>query len=63
MLLLMSLLGCSCKTNYNHCPLYPVGGKKVGQELSRLNSFEYPNTFEWLARINKLRQELELCQK
>ncbi|MBQ7659416.1 MAG: hypothetical protein IJS26_01535 [Alphaproteobacteria bacterium] len=60
-LLLMSLSACSCKINYDVCPVYPIGGKAVGQELSRLNASDYPNTFEWLARINKLRQELALC--
>ena len=62
-LLIASLSACSCKINYDVCPAYPKGGKAVGQELSRLNSSEFPNTFEWLARINKLRQELELCER
>jgi len=62
-LLLMSLPACSCKINYDNCPIYPVGGKSVGTELKRLNGAEYPALFEWLGRINKLRQELELCKK
>ncbi|MBQ7659864.1 MAG: hypothetical protein IJS26_03880 [Alphaproteobacteria bacterium] len=44
------------------CPTYPKGGQKVGKELSRLDSRQYPALFEWLGRINKLRQELELCE-
>ena len=59
---MMSLSACSCKINYDVCPTYPKGGKMVGMELSRLNGAEYPALFEWLARINKLRQELELCK-
>lgn len=39
-----------------------MAGKKVGQELTKLSYQEYPNTWEWLARIHKLKQELELCK-
>ena len=63
MLLQMSLSACSCKVNYDYCPIYPVGGEKVGQELKKLNAAEYSATFEWIARINKLKQELTLCEK
>jgi len=62
MLAIASLSSCSCKINYDNCPVYPKGGKNVGQELSRLNADDFPSTFEWLARINKLRMELDLCQ-
>jgi hypothetical protein len=61
MLMLILLLGCST-TEYSNCPTYPVGGAMVGAELSRLSGSEYPNTWEWIGRINKLRQELELCK-
>ena len=47
---------------YSNCPTYPVGGAKVGAELSRLDTAEYPHTWEWIGRIDKLRQELELCK-
>ncbi|MBQ7660158.1 MAG: hypothetical protein IJS26_05450 [Alphaproteobacteria bacterium] len=63
MQLIVSLSACSCKINYDNCPTYPIGGQKVGQELQRLNSAEFPATFEWLGRINKLKQELELCKR
>lgn len=63
MLLLMSLSACSCKINYDHCPVYPVGGVSVGRELQKLSKEEFTATFEWIARINKLRLELEECQK
>lgn len=42
--------------------MYPVGGAKVGAELSRLDVKDYPHTWEWIGRIDKLRQELELCK-
>ena len=48
--------------SYNNCPVYPVGGVKVGTELSQLDATQYPNTWEWIGRIDKLRQELEICQ-
>jgi len=60
---MMGLSACSCKINYDVCPAYPIGGKKVGLELNRLNGEQYPALFEWLARINKLKQELELCER
>ena len=63
MLNLMSLWSCSCKVNYDNCPVYPKGDKAVGEELKRLNYSEFPATFEWLGRINKLRQELEICER
>jgi len=62
-LAIVSLSACSCKINYNNCPVYPVGGQKVGQELSKLNTAEYPALFDWIGRINKLRLELELCER
>lgn len=63
MLIVMILL-TSCRwVNYDNCPVYPVAGKKVAEELKKASYNEYPNTWEWLGRINKLRQELELCKE
>jgi hypothetical protein len=62
MLVVMSLL-TSCKAvNYDNCPIYPVAGKQVAEELKKASYEDYPNTWEWLGRINKLRQELEVCK-
>lgn len=62
MLIVMSLL-TSCKmVNYDNCPTYPLAGPKVAKELSHLTVEEYPNFWNWVGRINKLREELELCQ-
>ena len=58
----MILFGCSTPANYNNCPVYPVGGQAVGKELEKANYSDFPNTWEWLGRIDKLRQELELCK-
>ena len=53
----------SCvKTNYEYCPSYPPAGPDVAKELEQLEFNQYPSFWEWLARIDKLRQELELCK-
>ncbi|MBQ9235129.1 MAG: hypothetical protein IJ184_01500 [Alphaproteobacteria bacterium] len=41
------------------CPTYPVAGPKVAAALEKVDS---PEFWEWLARIDKLRRQLELCQ-
>jgi len=50
------------QVNYEHVPTYPVAGQAVAAELENLSAEEYPNTWEWIGRIDKLRQELELYQ-
>ncbi len=56
----------SCKTISSEytfpCPVYPIAGEKVAQELKKADYASFPYTWEWIGRINKLRQELELCQ-
>lgn len=60
MLLVMNFLSSCSQISYNNCPVYPVAGEKVAQELE--NAGDVPNTWEWIGRIDKLRQELELCK-
>lgn len=62
-LMLAALSFCvSCtQVNYENCPVYPVAGAKVAVELEKLNYSEFPNMWEWVGRIDKLRQELEVC--
>lgn len=57
------LCGCTPKINSRPCPVYPLGGEKVGKELEKipLSGFEY--FWEHQARLYKLKQELDLCQK
>ena len=53
----------SCTTiSYKHCPVYPIAGKKVADELNNLSYQHYFHTWDWIGRIDKLRQELELCR-
>lgn len=56
-------LSCCSYTNASLCPRYPVAGKKVADELKNVPYDQAPNFWEWLGRIDKLRQELELCRK
>lgn len=60
MLLSLSCLSSCVADNYNICPVYPVAGPKVAAEIEKLNNA--PAFWEWLARINKLRRQLEICQ-
>lgn len=61
LILTASLCLTSCmQTSYDFCPVYPIAGEKVAKELE--NAGDIPNTWEWMGRINKLRQELELCK-
>lgn len=52
----------SCATaSYNNCPVYPVAGKPVYEELKNIPYQGYEDFWEWMGRINKLRGELEIC--
>ncbi len=55
-------LGSCVRENYDFCPMYPVAGKKVAQELEKAELDEAENFWEWMGRVNKLREELELCK-
>lgn len=58
-LVMFLLLGCT-QVSYNNCPVYPVAGEKVAKELE--SAGDLPNTWEWIGRVDKLRQELDLCK-
>ena len=58
MLLSLSCLSSCTMENYNYCPMYPIAGEKVADEIEHLNA---PNFWEWMGRINKLRQQIEIC--
>ena len=61
MLNVMSLLSSCAITNCdeNFYPLFPYAGPKVADELQNLSFAEYPNLWDWIGRLNKLKQELE----
>ncbi len=58
----MICLSSCVPVNYSGCPVYPVAGEKVAAELEKVSYSEFPNTWEWIGRIDKLRQELEVCK-
>ena len=66
LMIVVMLCLSSCKTTSSEgicsCPVYPVAGEHVAKELQRADYASFPYTWEWIGRINKLRQELELCQ-
>lgn len=41
------------------CPAWPVAGPQVAAELQHLGEDEFPAFWEWLARLDKLRAQLE----
>jgi hypothetical protein len=47
----------------NYCPVYPVAGKPVYEELKNIPYQGYEDFWEWMGRINKLKGELDICQK
>lgn len=40
-------------------PAFPIAGAKVATELETLDFQNYPNLWDWIGRLNKLRLELE----
>ena len=62
MLAVLSFLNSCTVANYNNCPTFPIAGEKVAIELEKASCNEYPYTWEWIGRLNKLRMELELCK-
>ena len=58
-IVMICLSSCTI-TAYEYCPSYPIAGHKVAHEIKNIQG-EY--FWEWLGRIDKLRQQLELCKK
>lgn len=62
MLVVMSCLSSCAPVNCEPAvllPVFPKAGAAVADELETLSVNEYPHLWEWIARLNKLRQELE----
>lgn len=62
MLLVMNCLSSCAAENceFSPPPVFPKAGIKVADELENLSASEYPNLWEWIARLNKMRKELEI---
>lgn len=61
--LLMLCSACSTTISYDNCPVWPVGGKAVGDVFRRLDVEDKAVMTEWASRLDKLRRELELCRQ
>lgn len=57
---ILCLSSCTMASYDNYCPVYPIAGDKVAKELE--SAGDLPDTWEWIGRINKLKQELDLCK-
>lgn len=58
----MSCLSGCVAANYNNCPVYPIAGKKVADELKSIPYEGFEDFWEHQARLYKLKQELDLCK-
>lgn len=61
MLTVMLCLSSCTLTSFNNCSVFPIGGEAVAKELEQAG--DLPNTWEWIGRLDKLRQELEACDE
>lgn len=59
LILVVMLLLSSCARVNCDCPIYPIAGPQVAEELEQADEEHYPYTWEWIARLNKLKEELE----
>ena len=59
----LCLSSCAAESFSPVCPLYPVAGETVAAELAKLPFDAAPHFWEWLGRVDKLRQELEICRQ
>lgn len=57
--ILIFVVSCS-GVSVNFCPNFPIAGYKVAKELEQTGDF--PHTWEWIARLYKLKQELDICK-
>ena len=56
--LLLTLSVTACAKARCDCPPWPVAGAAVAQELDYLPEKDFPALWEWLARLEKLRDQL-----
>ena len=61
MLLVLSLQCCSTAGSYNNCTVFPKGGPEVGKEIDQIPYQGYEHFWEWLGRLQKLKEELDIC--
>lgn len=52
----------ACAAVGSSCPAWPVAGPEVADEMERLPEDQFPATWEWLGRLDVLRDQLEACE-
>ena len=58
LMLLLTLSVTACAKARCDCPPWPVAGAAVAEELDYLPEKDFPALWEWLARLEKLRDQL-----
>ena len=58
LMLLLTLSASGCAKAGCDCPPWPIAGPAVAKELDYLPEKEFPALYEWLARLDKLRDQL-----
>lgn len=54
------LNACAVERCKETTPPWPIAGHKVAEELSTLNPTKFPAFIEWLGRLDKLQEQLEV---
>lgn len=54
------LLLTACGTTASNAPVWPIAGPEVAEELEKLPENEYPALWEWLGRIAKYKEKLDI---
>lgn len=63
-LIVLTIFLSGCARTISSCPPYPVAGPAVGAEIKKVCNpvSDCPRLFEWLDRIGKLKDQLDLCK-
>jgi len=61
-LLAVTLSSSACAPAISNCPPWPPAGPEVAEELARLPGENYPATWEWLGRLERLQRQIEACR-
>ena len=63
LLLIPMLCASGCAgAGFSGCPPWPAAGPSVADELETLPGKDYPALWQWLAALERLRDQLALCE-
>ena len=60
--LVLAMTACAGASSINQCPPWPVAGPNVAAELETIPFEGYEHFWNWMARLDKLRDQLAVCQ-